>query len=150
MGVLFCIEMTAVAAALFFAWLEQYQTAIHAVREAWDALPDDLFGDELTAKAVFHDAACNEGLFRILAVNYANESSISAFRVEALKNTSITNLRNYRDVLHRWCSSIRGAAGTDAQVIGSVHDNYEESTETPQHPIAMNTPTGKEPLVTVT
>jgi RNA polymerase sigma factor (sigma-70 family) len=135
----FCAELKIAPARSFFVRLSQYQTGISAVREAWDALPDNLFGDEPTAKAVFHDAVCNEGLFRLLALSYGDHANVSAFLLEAHKNKSLRSLRNYRDVLQQWCAPIRTAASTEAPVIESEYaDDYEEPTETPPSTVSHN------------
>lgn len=113
-GALFCTEVTTAAARSFFERLDRDQTAIRAVREVWDALPESFFGDELAAKAVFHDVACNEGLFRLLTFSYGEQSKVSLFLFEALKNKSIASLPHYREVVQKWCAPIRAAGKKEA------------------------------------
>ena len=133
MGALFCTEVKTSAPRSFFERLSQYQTAIRAVREAWDELPDHLFGDEAAAKTVFQDVACHEGLFRLLALSYGDQAKVSAFLLESPKNRSISSLGNHRDVVQRWSAPIRNAEGADAPVIESDYDDYGKATETPHH-----------------
>ena len=147
MGALFCTEVTMAASRSFFERLDRCQTAIATVREAWDALPDNLFGDEQSAKAVFHDAVSREGLFRVLTLSYGDQAKVSAFLLEALKNGSIRSLRNYRDVVQKWSAPIRAAAGKDAPVIESQYDDdYEGAAETPRRSQGRDKRKRREPV----
>jgi tetratricopeptide (TPR) repeat protein len=127
MGALFCTQVPAAAARVFFERLDRYQSAIGVVREAWDALPDSLFGEEPTAKTVFHDAAYEAGLFRLLTLSYGDQAKVSVFLLEALKNSSINTLRNYRTIVTRWCAPIRVTSTSDTPVIETEYeDDYED------------------------
>ena len=131
-GALFCIDGKTEAARSFLERLERSQTAIAAVREAWNALPDHLFGDEPAAKALFHDAAYREGLFRLLASSYGDQAKVSASLIEALQNRSISGLRNYRQVFQTWSAPIHAAASTPTQVNARQYaGHYEGPTRAP-------------------
>ena len=131
-GALFCTEATTEARA-FFERLEQSQTSIRAVREAWDVLPDRLFGDQATVKFGFHDAVVREGLFRQLVSSYGDQAKVSAFLIEALKNTSIRRVPNHREVIQWWSVPLRNGAREGEQQVDSEHEyDYGEGTETPQ------------------
>lgn len=135
-GALFCTEVKTAAARSFFERLEQSQTAIRAVREAWDALPDQLFGNEPSAKALFHDAAYNEGLFRLLALSYGDQAKVYVFVLETLENSTIRSLHHHREVVQQWCVPIRDWVVADASAIESQYDDREKPTETPPPPPA--------------
>ncbi|MEK6303475.1 MAG: tetratricopeptide repeat protein [Acidobacteriota bacterium] len=145
MGALFCTEAKTVAARAFFERLSRDQAAIGAVREAWDALPDSLFGDEATAKAVFHDAVFHEGLFRRLALSYGDQAGVSSFLLGALTNESIHGLRNYRDVVQQWSGPVRNASRADAPEIENEYDDYAAQTETRQHSTGRDRRLRREP-----
>jgi len=104
-GALFCTDVKTTARS-FFERLSRYQPAIRSVREAWEALPDHLFSNEQNSKDLFHDMACNEGLFRLLALSYDDQAKGSEFVTEALQNRSISRLRNHRDVIQRWSAAV--------------------------------------------
>jgi RNA polymerase sigma-70 factor, ECF subfamily len=143
MGALFCTEVKTAKARSFFERLDRDQTAIKSVRESWDALPDYLFGDEATAKAEFHDAACDVGLFRLLSLSYADQAKVSVFLLDALENESISTLRNYRNVVQQWCAPIRDAVVADSSVIEHQYDDHEEATETLPPATRMDSPHGQ-------
>ena len=133
-GALFCTNLKTVGARSFLERLEGCQIAIAAVREAWDALPDRLFGDDPSDKALFHDTALREGLFRLLALSYDDQSKISVFLLEVLKNRSISGLRNYREVVKQWSAPIRAAVRPDDSGLERESDDgYETAPEAPRH-----------------
>jgi tetratricopeptide (TPR) repeat protein len=143
-GALFCTQATT-ASRLFFERLDQCQTAIRAVREAWDVLPDRLFGDQASAKAGFHDAMLHDGMFRRLALSYGDTPKVSSFLIEALTNNSIRGLPNYREIIQRWSAPIRNAAEADTPAIEREYDDYEEGTEADQRSKRRDRRRRKEP-----
>lgn len=136
LGALFSTEVTMAAASSFFELLYRYQTAISAVRQAWEALPDSLFGDEPTAKVTFHDAALNGGLFRLLAVSYGDQGRVSAVLLE---NGSISGLPNHRQVVQRWCERMRDMSRANkAEVESTYAYQYQEMPEARQRSSRKN------------
>ena len=144
MGALFCTEVTTAAARSFFERLDRDQAAIRSVREAWDALPDKFFGNEAD-RAVFHWTACNEGLFRLLALSYGDPAKGSGFLIDALKNRSIASLRNYREVIQQWSAPIRAAAGPNAPFESEYEGEYEEPAEIQHHSTGRDKRRRREP-----
>ncbi|HLG14687.1 MAG TPA: tetratricopeptide repeat protein [Blastocatellia bacterium] len=131
-GAQFCTEATTPLAQSLFERLGRNQPAIRLVRETWDAMPFRVFGDEEKAKAVFHDAAYREGLFRALALSCGDQAEISEFRFNALNNKSISGLHNYRDVLQRWTAPIREKAATKIRTPSVAREAAEEREERPR------------------
>ena len=81
--------------------LEAYQPAIRDGCRAWDELPADLFGGN-EQKEEFQHVAVQEGLFRELAVERANQRDVGRLLLKSLLNPALTSLKNHREVLQQW------------------------------------------------
>ncbi len=74
------------------------QDDITWVREVWDKIATDVFGDE-EKRADFQKVIIHEGIFRELVLHCRDNSKISSINISARMNKLITSLSNHRDVL---------------------------------------------------
>jgi tetratricopeptide (TPR) repeat protein len=86
--------------------LRKRERFIYEVSNAWDAIPAKIFGDH-DRKTDFLRVAVREGLFRWLVVDREAGKPAATFQLNAGLNSSITQLRNYREVLLQWTASFR-------------------------------------------
>ena len=103
----------------FLARLEEHQSAITSVVEAWEAIPVTKFPTTENKKH-FRQVAAKEGLCRALAT-LDSSASISTFLLKAL-NSSIQQLPNYRQIIHEWTKPFRQSRETRELEIDNDED----------------------------
>lgn len=92
-------------ASQFLRRLEEHQSSIAQVDQAWNTIPSKNFNND-EAREVFRRVAVTEGLFRTLATTDSS-ASLSTFLLKAGLNQSILKLPNYRQVIQAWVTPFR-------------------------------------------
>ena len=105
--------------------LQQLDSEIQEVKENWEEIPLDKFGNE-AIRQHWEDAVIRLGLFRQLVLARAKERSVTRFLFSAVSQPEVRLLPNYLPVLQQWLRPFPESSKTQAQVRS---DELEEAIE---------------------
>ena len=105
------------------------QNDIAWLRETWDAIATDVFGDE-EKRADFQKAIVHEGIFRELVLHCRDNSKVNSINVTARMNRSIIALPNHRIVLQALFTSFNQPR-VSSEEIRLLKDEREQSINQP-------------------
>jgi len=121
-----CDETNATELSILFQLLGSRQDSVIEVKQAWDAISSDVFGDEPDDREAFLRACVDSGQFRALAVCRVEKTRISDFLIRAGLNPTVNKLHNFRQVMQRWTASFPRAV-SHAAIQREVDEKREET-----------------------